>query len=375
MFNQKLWQVAGAVKVRVVQLFLLIVALWFLFWAHIYEVVVWNKTFVETLQQAPLQVLLYSMAILGIILFEVYLKRSRRVSTSEPISYTPKHLQVSSTKTSKTGVPSKTGGGESTKTPAYITGMFFFIVGVLLLIVSYVFASATLALIGLSLTFWGVLFFFVKSTKFVKNNVLDASILPSYKSLDRIFADLKYNGKALYIPPYPKDAYLPEHLGGMKDQIVFISDKDSTTTPSIEEMAQKHFLVKNPKGVCIIPPGSGLVNVFEKELGIDLTKIDRESFNDYLSTAIVSNLELATAFKIEQEDELFHVTITNSVYRNLYSKDQNLKSVQLVGCPLASAISCALAMTTGKCVTIAETKFSLDLKTIELWYQLVGGLN
>jgi hypothetical protein len=369
MFNQKLWQVAGAVKVRVAQLFLLIVALWFLFWAHIYELVVWNKTFVETLQQSVLQVLLYSMAILGIILFEVYLKRSRRVSTQVPISHSTKPLRAPSNKTSKTERK------ESTKTPAYIIGMFFFIVGVLLLIVSYVFASSTLALIGLSLTFWGVLFFFVRSTKFVKNDVLDASILPSYKSLDRILADLKYNGKALYIPPYPKDAYLPEHLGGMKEQIVFISDKDSTITPSIEEMAQKQFLVKNPEGICIIPPGSGLVNVFEKELGIDFTKIDRESFDDYLSAAIVSNLELATAFKIEQEDERVHVTITNSVYRNLYSKDQNLKSVQLVGCPLVSAISCALAMATGKCVTIAENRFSLDLKTIELWYQLVGGRN
>ncbi len=366
MLNQKPWQIAGA-KVRLLQLFLLIVALWFLFWAHIYEMLVWGKTFVQSLQPLSLNVLIYSVAIVGIILVEIYLKRSRRVSSQVPISYAPKSLQTSRIKSSRTG------GRESTKTSVHIIGISFLIVGALLLIVSYVLASTTLALIGLSLTFWGALFFFVRSTKFVKSTILDSSILPAYTTLDRILADLKYDGKSIYIPPYPKDAYLPEHLGGMKDQIVFISDKDSTTIPSIEEMAQKHFQVKNPKGICIIPPGSGLVNVFEKELGIEFTKIDRENFYDSLSAVIVSNLELAKAFEIETEDEFIHVTITNSVYRSLYSRDQNLKSVQLIGCPLVSAISCALAMATGKCVTIAKTKSALDLRTIEVWYQLVEG--
>ncbi|MGD2066539.1 MAG: hypothetical protein PVI43_05155, partial [Candidatus Bathyarchaeota archaeon] len=161
-----------------------------------------------------------------------------------PIAYAPKSLQASRSIKS-----SRAGERKSTKTPVHGIGISFFVVGALLLIVSYVFASTTLALIGLSLTFWGALFFFVKSTKFVKSTILDASILPSYTTLDRILADMKYEGKSIYIPPYPKDAYLPEHLGGMKDQLVFISVKDSTTTPSIEEMAQKRFQIKNPKGI------------------------------------------------------------------------------------------------------------------------------
>ena len=367
MLNQTLWQISGTHKFRLFQFVLLIVALWFLFWAHIYEMVVWNKTFVESLQSSTVNILIYSGALIGIVLVEIYIKRIRRVSTKLPIVHTPKYLQVSSNKSLKTEEV------ESTKISSNKIGIPFLVVGVLLLIISYVFASTVLAFVGLSLTFWGALFLFIKSTKLVKPAILDATIMPSYTTLDRILADLEYDGKALYIPPYPKDAYLPEHLSGMKDHLVFIPSKDSTTVPSIEEMAQKRFLVKNPKGICVFPPGSGLVKLFEKELGIDFTKIDRESIYDWLSAVIVNNLELATGFQMEPEDKFIHATITNSVYRNLYSKDQNLKSVQLVGCPLVSAISCALAMTTGKRVTIAKTDSSLDLKTIEVWYQLVEG--
>jgi hypothetical protein len=40
-----------------------------------------------------------------------------------------------------------------------------------------------------------------------------------------------------------------------------------------------------------------------------------------------------------------------------------------MGCPLTSAVACALAKTTGKLVVIIKDAISPDSKTIEVWYQ------
>ena len=116
-----------------------------------------------------------------------------------------------------------------------------------------------------------------------------------------------------------------------------------------------------------------LVSLFEKELRANFTKIDKETFYNSLPTVIVNNLELASNFEIEDEKELIHVKINDSLYRNLYSKNQNLKSVHFIGCPLISAVACALAKTTGKLVAITKSEISPDLKTVEIWCRLVEG--
>jgi len=257
--------------------------------------------------------------------------------------------------------------------PSGKIGFTLLIIGALALVASFVATSTILAFIGLSLTFWGALFLFAKPIKFVRSTLLDSTALSSYTTIDRIIEDMNYKGKPIYIPPYPKEAYLPEYLKGLKEMVVFISAEDITTMPTIEEMAKKQFLVENPKGICVTPPGSGLVSLFEKELRADFTKIDLEGLYNSLPTAIMNNLELASNFEIDTEKKLVHVKITDSVYKDLYSKEHKLKSVHSVGCPLTSAVACALAKTTGKLVTIAKSNVSPDLKTIEVWYQTLEG--
>ena len=267
--------------------------------------------------------------------------------------------------------------------PANRIAITLLIIGALLLSVSVFVSSTILAFIGLSLAFWGSLFLFATTTKFVKALVLDAAAISYYTTLDRIIDDLNLKGKPIYIPPYPKDTYLPEHLVGLKEMVVFISAEDNAEIPNIGEMAQKEFLVKNPKGILITPPGSGLINLFEKELnsefgnllpkqlGTDFTKMDRESFYEWLPTIIVNHFELTSDLEIKLENDQIHLKIADLVYRNLYSKEQNLKTIHSIGCPLTSAIACALAIIAGKSVTITETKTSPDLKIIEVRYGLI----
>jgi hypothetical protein len=258
---------------------------------------------------------------------------------------------------------------KSRRIPSGRIGAALLITGSSVLMGSYIAESSTLAFIGLGLTFWGALFLFARPIKFVRSSLLDSTAIASYTMVDRMVQDLGYKAKSIYVPPYPKEAYLPEYLKGLKEMVVFIPAEDSATMPTLDEMAKQQFLLKNPKGICIAPPGFGLSSVIEKELRAGFTQITLERLFDSLPKVITSNLELAKGYEIKPENELTHVRITGSVYSSLYSREQNLKSVHFLGCPLISAIACALAKATGKLITIAKDNVSYDLQTIDAWYQ------
>ena len=257
------------------------------------------------------------------------------------------------------------------RVPSGKIGLAFIIPGALSLIFSILKESQILAFIGLGLTFWGALFLFIKPVRYVRSELLHSVSLSSYLILDRIIKDLKFKGKSYYIPPCPKDVYLPEYLKGLKEMTVFISASKRSSMPSVEEMAKSKFLLKNPKGICVSPPGLGVLIEFERELRMDLTKMDLDAFLEVLPQLVTENIHLAKYVEIEREDGTFRLKISNSIYGNLYVRE-GLKSVHLLGCPLVSAVACAIAKVTGKVVTIREDKVSLNGQLIEVWYDLVG---
>jgi len=233
--------------------------------------------------------------------------------------------------------------------------------------------SNILAFIGLGLTFWGVLFFFVRPVRYVQSSLLDSTAISTYKTIDRIIKDLKFKGKSYYIPPYPKEVYLPDYLKGLEDPVVFIS-ADAGGMPSIEELAKSKFILKNPKGICVAPPGIGLLAQFEREIRKDIAKLQLTELCETLPPIIVESLQLAKEIEMKIEDNQIYVKILDSTYKNLYRLEENLKSVHLLGCPLASAIACSLAKASGKMVTIQRDNVSIDAQTIEVWYHAVEGL-
>jgi len=208
--------------------------------------------------------------------------------------------------------------------------------------------------------------------RYVKSKLLHSASLSSYLTIDRIIKDLKFKGKSYYIPPYPEDVYLPEHLKGLKEMVVFISANKHPDMPSIEEIAKSRFLLKNPNGICIPPPGLGLLIQFERTLGRDLSKVDLETVLEVLPQLVTEGIPLAKQLEIEKEDGIIHLRILNSIYKNMYNLE-GPKSVHILGCPIVSAIACAIAKSTGKVVTIKEDKISPDEQLIEVWYSLVTG--
>jgi len=103
----------------------------------------------------------------------------------------------------------------------------------------------------------------------------------------------------------------------------------------------------------------------------NFSHINLESLYNILPKIV--DLGLAEELEIEMENDVVHVTIVDSIFKSVYSRERVLKSVHLIGCPLVSAIACALAKTTGKNIVIVKDDVSPDLKKIEVWYKTIEG--
>jgi len=154
--------------------------------------------------------------------------------------------------------------------------------------------------------------------------------------------------------------------------VAFISTDSDSVTPSIEEIAKGKFLLENPKGICLSPPGVGLLARFEKQLKTEFTRLSLVELCESLSHLILEDFQLAKEIEMRPEEELVYLKVTDSVYKQLYA-EKGLRSVRLLGCPLVSAVACAIAKTTGKVVTIQKDKLSPDTETIEVWFRTVQG--
>jgi len=233
--------------------------------------------------------------------------------------------------------------------------------------------SQVTALIGLGLTFWGVLFLFLKPAKHVDASLLYSASIPAYLTTDRIIKELEGKGKAYYIPPYPKDVYLPDYLKGLKETVVFVSAEEHIKMPPIEELAKGKFISKNSEGVLLAPPGLGLLTQIEQQFNLDFTKMELNDLCTVLPRIILQDLNLAKDMAMEPKKDQIYLRIIDSLYKNFYSVQNNLKSVDLLGCPIVSACACALAKTSGKTVTIQKQQVAPDGMTIEAWYSIMQG--
>jgi hypothetical protein len=251
--------------------------------------------------------------------------------------------------------------------------IIFLALGALSITASLFVESQVLALIGLGLIFWGALLMFLSPVRQVEASLLYSASIASYSTVDRIISDFQYKGKGYHIPAYPKDVYLPEHLRGLKDVVVFISAQDTADMPPIEDLAQGKFLLKNSKGVLIAPPGLGLLEETEKKLNVDWTKTSLHELSEVLPQFLLENFNAAKNITLTFKDNVINLKIYDSIYINLYSAENHLKSVSMLGCPLASAVACAIAKVSGKPVIIQKYRISLDGTTVEIQYGIVEG--
>jgi hypothetical protein len=256
---------------------------------------------------------------------------------------------------------------------SYKFGIAILAAGILSILISLLATSQVLALIGLGLIFWGALFFFITPTRYIESALLEETAFSTYLLIDRIISDLEVEGKGYYIPPYPKDVFLPEHLKGLKYTVVFVPKEDTVEMPALEEIAKAKFQGSKPEGVFLNAPGAELLVQLEKKAGVDVSKISTEELFDLLPNLITNYLSLANEINLMQKDEEIRLMIRDSVYQKLYSLERGLKCVAVIGCPIASAVACALAKSTGKRVFLHGLRTSTETQTTYLTFRVVQG--
>jgi len=248
--------------------------------------------------------------------------------------------------------------------PSGKIGYALLLFGTIALISSILYSSYILAFVGIALTFWGALLLFIKPATYMKASLLDSTAISSLTTIDHIISELNYKGKSIHLPP----RYLKELKGGK----VFIPSKKQIITPPIEEVAKEKVFLKNPKGICLTPPGLGLVNLFENELGTDFIRADLNYLQNNLPKLFIEGLEIAEDFELNIEDDMIQVKITGSIYKDFCKEARKLPNIcGSLGCPLCSSIAIALTRATGKPVIIEKTEVPKDGKTIEANFRLL----
>jgi hypothetical protein len=125
--------------------------------------------------------------------------------------------------------------------------------------------------------------------------------------------------------------------------------------------------------VLITPPGWGILTQIEENSKMDFTTMELDELCTVLPSLLLQDLNLAKGMAVELNGDSVHLKMFDSLYKNLHGARNNLKSVDMLGCPIASAVACALAKTSGRTVTIQKRKVSPDGLSIEVWYRIMQG--
>jgi len=239
-----------------------------------------------------------------------------------------------------------------------------FSAGVVALAFSINYASSILAFIGLGLVCWAAILFYIRPEKYVKETLLDKTTLSLLANLEKILKQFDYKSKGVYLPP--------KYLKDFESSLIFIPSKAEQTLPTPEEVEEEKLYSKNPNGVYLTPPGLALSKLFEKELGTSFIRVDLSYIREKLPRLFIEDMEIAENTEIKTENKTITIEITNHVFNEICQETRKLqKTHESIGCPLCSAIACALAKATGKPIKIEKEEQSQDGKTTRIQFNLL----
>ena len=242
-----------------------------------------------------------------------------------------------------------------------IATYFIILMGILLVVASAIYASSFLTILGASLVFWGAILLYITPSKHVPLALLKAT--NDLSNFERILNEFDSNEKGIYLPP--------ANLKNIDSSIVYIPMKTSNSLPDPEEITEK-MCMKDKKGLLLSPPGFLLSRLFEHELGISFTKFSLSMFPSVLPKLLVVTMELAEHVEIKIQPNKVNVQIMSSVLDEVCQQTRKLPHTHnQVGCPLTSALACALAKTSGKPIIIQKETKNQITKVTQIDYLII----
>ncbi len=250
--------------------------------------------------------------------------------------------------------------------PLKVLGYVFLLFGILSLPFSIFYELVALAFIDLGLTLWGALLLYVRSEEYVKNDLLTHTTLSTLGEVEEILAELKCQGKGIYLPP--------KYFRDSKTSRVFISSKEGTNLPTREEIQQeKHKVLLGDLCAAIVtPPGLSLAELFERKLGKSFTEIGLKDLAQKIPKLLVEDLEIAGDLEIRITGETIQVRVTDSIFRNVYrEKDKLPVTFNKLSDPLCSAVACAFTKSTGRPLAIEGFQVTSNGRFAEANFRLL----
>lgn len=239
-----------------------------------------------------------------------------------------------------------------------------FLSGIVLLLASFLYVSLISAMIGLGLVFWGALMLYITPTKHVPLELLTAMTTPTQINIEKVLLDSHVSGNGIYLPP--------KYLKDPESSLVFVPANVGGSLPQPEEVDEQQLYSKNPKGVFLTPTGFGLSKLLENKLGYVFTQMDLKRIQEKLPKLLVEKMEIAEDIVIKTEGNVVGLELKNHIFNDVCQETRKLERLhEAIGCPLPSAVACALAKATKKPVTIEKEEQSQDKKTTIIQYRLL----
>ena len=143
--------------------------------------------------------------------------------------------------------------------PRGIVGYPIFLLGLLMIALAVFYSHMVSAFIGISLTFWGALFFYIRPTRFIRKEILTTTIVEPLKYTYKLLDELEFKGIPKYISPGT--------LRSLRSATVYIPKSNLAPTPTDKELINDEAIIEIPPAIKLTPPGLGLSKLLEKELG------------------------------------------------------------------------------------------------------------
>ncbi len=227
-------------------------------------------------------------------------------------------------------------------------GLALAITGGISLLLSYVYSSLILTFIGLGLTLWGALIFYVSPSRYVPEEIVNSIPLSMIKSLDTLLACLGYKGRTIFLHP--------RYMKGLTQGYVFIPYDDVFKIPTPEQISEEKVFYENPKGILMTAPSQGLVDLFEKEMHVNFAAVDMVHIREHLPRILIEDLKIVDDVSIETKDGIVDLKVVGESCAKIC--DSITKQTHLgshLGCPLCSAIALVFSKVSGKGVAIKES--------------------
>ena len=233
------------------------------------------------------------------------------------------------------------------------------VAGVLFLIASMFYVSSLVAMLGVTMIFWGVILLYILPVKHVPLLLLNTSVRSNTNNIERILNEFDLKEKGVYLPP--------KCLENFEYSLIFVPKSPNSFLPKITHEYYQKLITEKKDGVFLTPPGYALSMLFEKEFGSSFIKASIQELQTILPKLIVEKLELAQNLEVLVQENIVTMKISDNIFSDICKEtDNNPRSHIQIGCMITSALACVLAKVTGKPILIKNEATNLEDKTMSV---------